>query len=85
MSEMRALTLLGLLIVSPAWAQVPPDCYQIVQELKAKPPGNGEKRSVELLWNIFVQGCEAKMGGPGAMFDAADMLAIDKVLYSKLK
>jgi len=78
---MKALAFSGLLLASPAWAQgKPADCASIVQELKAKPPANGSKARAELLWDTFMEHCEAKMGGPGGMFDAEAMMAIAQVL-----
>jgi hypothetical protein len=80
---MRALALLMALIASPAWAQGKPvDCSAVVQELKTKPPANGSKARAELLWDEFVEECEAKTGGPGATFNPEETMAIMRVLYS---
>jgi hypothetical protein len=81
---MKALVLLGLLTTSPAWAQgklgKPADCTPIVQELKAKPPASGNKARAEALWDRFIEECRAKMGGPGVLFDAEEMMAIAQML-----
>lgn len=78
---MRALALLLVMIASPASPQTSSiDCNEIVQKLKAKPPGDGDAHYVQVLWNLFIHECEAKMGGPGATFDSEEMIEISKVL-----
>jgi hypothetical protein len=81
---MKALAFSGFLIATPAWAQGktgnPADCSPIVQELKAKPPASGNKARAEALWDRFLEECRAKMGGPGVVFDAEEMMAIAQVL-----
>jgi hypothetical protein len=60
------------------WLSVFPPGFRCAREGKDQ---DGDKRHVELLWNIFLQECEAKMGGPGAMFNSEEVMAISRVLY----
>jgi hypothetical protein len=72
-----------LALLLAASQPLPTTCNQVVEELKMRPPAYGEKERIGYVWQKWVQECEAKTGGPGAVLSVEDMGEITKALQGQ--
>jgi hypothetical protein len=59
---------------------LPTTCDGAVTELKMNPPAYGDQGRAAYAWDKFLRECEAKLGGPGKIFSAAEVNEIAKVI-----
>jgi hypothetical protein len=59
---------------------LPTTCDGVVTELKMNPPAYGDQGRAAYAWDKFLRACEAKLGGPGKIFSAAEVNEIAKVI-----
>jgi hypothetical protein len=59
---------------------LPTTCDGVVRELKMNPPAYGDQGRAAYAWDKFLRACEARLGGPGKTFSAAEVNEIAKVI-----